>query len=658
MSKDEKTISLSMEEIELQKQKDRAERDARRTQRRLEMEEALKKQQEEESKIADEEIQAYDNFMKILGEEDVTEAFTRQKPNLEDFKRDALGRELSYDRSLVRKPTDVPLALTEEHVQEINYCFQHPIYMIKNYIKIINQDRGLMNFVVYPFQAEFIKECFKNKRMISCWSRQSGKTTTASAFMLLFTIFNQDKTVAIVANKQATSKEILDRIKLMYDYLPMWLKPGVVEWNKGSIKFDNGCKIVAAATSSDSIRGQAISLLYLDEFAFIPKNLVNEFIESTFPVISSSKLARIIITSTPNGKNHFYRFYEEARLGKSTFNCSRINWNDVPGRDDKWREDQIKELGSIEKFNQEYGAEFADATNMVFKSETLKHIEKVHVEDPLYSNVKRIEGLFIFERPIKGSKYLIVADVAGGKNRDASTFIVIDITTNHYNIVATYQSDEISTHDYPNVIYNLALYYYEAFILIENNNMGDGVANDLWFHLEYTNIFSADFTKENKTLKKNYHEIGIRTNKKNKKAGVQYLRHMLDTFQITIPDIRIIEELYTFIRNPNGTYSASTGNHDDFVMNMVLFAYLVKTRESFDILRASYIDFGESEEDIRDTVFYVEGSKEMSHIDKAVLDADEFTMNILFEDKSTDFESKTKKYKLQKAIHRHLIKPK
>ena len=484
----------------------------------------------------------------------------------------------------------------------------------------------------------------------------SHNTTTASAFMLLFTLFNKDKTVAIVANKQATSKEILDRIKLMYDYLPMWLKPGILEWNKGSIKFDNGCKIIAAATSSDSIRGQAISLLYLDEFAFIPKNLVNEFIESTFPVISSSKLARIIITSTPNGKNHFYRFYEEARLGKSTFKSSRINWNDVPGRDAQWRIDQIKELGSVEKFNQEYGAEFADATNMVFKSETLKHIETVHIEDPLYTDVKKLEGLCVFERPIKGSKYAVIADVGGGKGRDASTFMVIDITTNHFNIVATYQSDEISTHDYPNVIYNLALYYYEAFIVIENNGLGDGVANDLWFNFEYTNIYSADFTKENKTKKTSYTEIGIKTNKKNKKAGVQYLRHMLDTYQIIIPDLRIVEELYTFIQNPNGTYSASTGNHDDFVMNLVLFAYLVKTKESFEMLRASYTDFGDDNSTAMDNVLYVEGSKHMYHIDQANLDADEFIMNILFGDKSTDFESQTQSKNMKRSITNRFFK--
>jgi hypothetical protein len=325
--------------------------------------------------------------------------------------------------------------------------------------------------------------------------------------------------------------------------------------------------------------------LYLDEFAFIPKNFINEFIESTFPVISASKLARIIITSTPNGKNHFYKFYEEAEKGKSDFKHSHIKWSDMPGRDEAWRQARIKELGSIEKFNQEYGAEFADASNMAFKPDTIRHIEQVQVEDCLFEHVKTAEGLKIFQRPIKNRKYLISCDVAGGAGRDSSTMVVIDITTETFNIVSTYQSDEISTQDYPAVIYNLALYYNNAFILIENNGMGDGVANELWYNLEYNNIYSADFTKEFR-FKKVYHkEIGIKTNKKNKKAGVLFLSSMLDKFQIIIPDIRIVDELYTFCKNDNGSYSASSGNHDDFVMNLVLFAYVYKDKDRFEVLK-------------------------------------------------------------------------
>jgi hypothetical protein len=388
--------------------------------------------------------------------------------------------------------------------------------------------------------------------------------------------------------------------------------------------------------------------LYLDEFAFIPKNLVNEFIESTFPVISSSKLARIIITSTPNGKNHFYKFYEEARLGKSSFVHSHIKWSDMPGRDEKWRAERIKELGSIEKFNQEYGAEFANASNMAFKTDTINHIEKLQVVDPLIDNVKRAEGLRIFQRPIKGRKYLISSDVAGGKNRDYSTMVVIDITTDDFNIVATYRSDEIHTSDYPAMIYNIALYYYGAYIIIENNGLGDGVANDLWHNYEYTNIFSADFTKEQRYKKGFYKDIGIKTNKKNKKAGVLFLSSMLDKYQINIPDIQIVDELYTFIKNDNDTYSASTGNHDDFVMNLVLFAYLAKTRESFELIRSTFdVEDDESDDGAINNVLYVEGGKG-TYRDKDALfrEADEKLYNILLKDSSTDFESKNKKNSL------------
>jgi len=475
----------------------------------------------------------------------------------------------------------------------------------------------------------------------------SHNTTTSASFMLFYILFNKQKTVAIVANKQATAKEILDRIKLMYDYLPMWMKPGIVEWNKASVKFDNGCKIMAAATSSDSIRGQSISLLYLDEFAFIQKNLINEFIESTFPVISSSKLARIIITSTPNGKNHFYKFYQDAVHKKSSFIPSRIRWDDVPGRDDEWREERIKELGSIEKFNQEYGAEFAEASNMAFNAETIRHIEKIQVKDPLYKKVKIVTGLRVFERPNNRSKYLISCDVAGGRGRDSSTMIVFDITKdNVYNIVATYQNDEIQTIDYPEMIYKIALYYNEAYVIIENNSLGDGVANDLWYDYEYTNIYSTDFTRENKTKKTAYHEIGIKTNRKNKRAGVLYLSSMLDRFKIYIPDVRVIDELYTFVKNENDTYSASQSNHDDFVMNLVLFAYLVKTRESFDLLRASYKDFDNGDDDLPlDGVAYIEGGVFRSNKQQAIRDSDDELLNMLMGDVSTNFNRD--KYKNQ-----------
>lgn len=602
--------------------------------RTLEISEKIRILQIEEAK-KEEEIDAVDAFMDLLASEDIDVAFTREKPDLEDFVTDSNGNELIYERNITRKPANVKLPLTKEHVEEMNYCFQHPIYTIKNYAKIVSQDRGIIDFKLYPYQCEFIQTCFSSKRVISKFPRQSGKTTTSAAFMLIFSMFNENKTIAIVANKQSTATEILDRIKLMYEFLPMWLKGGIIEWNKTSIKFENGCKIMASSTSSSSIRGQSISLLYLDEFAFIQKNLVNEFIESTFPVISSSRLARIIITSTPNGKNHFYQFYQDALNGNSDFTPLSIEWNEVPGRDEEWRIKMIKELGSVEKFNQEYGGNFASDSSMAFSSETVKFIERNHVKDHILDEVegvKRLDGLKVFTTPVRGRKYLICVDVAGGKNKDYSTMVVIDITNdNSFEIVCTYRNNKITPIEYPKVIYEVALYYYEAYLLIENNAMGAGVLNDIWNDIEYTNVYSSDFTRTNRTLKKAYHELGINTNKKTKLSGVLFLSAMLDKYQIIIPDIMLIDELYTFIKNVNGTYSASDGNHDDLVMPLVFFAYLVKTRDSFDLLKASYVDLEDEDSIARmdDNVFYIEGGRTSSNKEKAEEDVDKLVYDML-----------------------------
>jgi len=403
---------LTVKELELIRQENKEERlrikKAKAIRIKKEVEDQIKVLKEDEDQRA-EEIATHEKFMEMLSNESIVKSFTRKKPNLPEINVDANGREISYEKNVMRKGKNVKMTLSKEHVEELNYCFQHPIYTIRNYVKIVNEDLGLIDFKLYQYQAEFIQNCFGNKRVIASFPRQSGKTTTSASFMLMFAVYNKRKTIAIVANKKATSKEILFRIGLMYDYLPMWMKPGIEEWNKESIIFSNGCRIIAAATSSDSIRGQSISLLYLDEFAFIQKNMVNQFIESTFPVISSSKLARIIITSTPNGKNHFYKFFMDAKHHKSAFVSMGIKWNEVPGRNEKWKKEMISELGSIEKFNQEYGAEFIEASNLAFSADTLRHIDRVQTTESLLANVKVVDGLKIYERPIKGQKYLIIA---------------------------------------------------------------------------------------------------------------------------------------------------------------------------------------------------------------------------------------------------------
>lgn len=486
----------------------------------------------------------------------------------------------------------------------------------------------------------------------------SHNTTTTASFLLIYSIFNENKHVAIVANKQQTSREILDRIKLMYDYLPMWLKPGIKEWNKNSIIFENGCRIVAYATSSSSIRGQAVSVLYIDEFAFIPHNLVEEFIESTFPAISASKTSRIIITSTPKGKNHFYMFYRNAELGKSDFVTDTIEWDDVPGRDLGWREKQIAELGSEEKFEQEYNAQFIDASNLLISSSILQFIEKTYIKQPITREIydektktwlgssvvtddvtisvknSYYRGFRIWELPDPKKIYLIVADVSEGKELDYSAFIVVDISGEIFKIVATYQNNTVSTIEYPAVLYSTAKYFNNAYILVENNSVGHSVTNDLWYEYEYEYLVNLDLEGEKKNKKKKYFELGVKTTKKVKKQGALHMKYLIENLKIEFYDERILEELYSFIKKPNGSFVADEGCHDDFAMCILLFAYLFKVNYYFEGIKKekhipdlnSPLDTDEEKEDENSLsgFAYIEGnSKSQINLKKSKMDESE-----------------------------------
>lgn len=423
----------------------------------------------------------------------------------------------------------------------------------------------------------------------------SHNTTSSAAFILFFILFNKNKEVAILANKQPTTKEILDRIKNMYRHLPIWLKPGVKEWNKHSVEFENGCKIIAASTSSSSISGKSISLLYIDEFALIAKNVIEDFIDSTFPVIAAAKTSRILISSTPKGKNHFYRFFMDAKhkeKTKSPFIAKEIAWDAPPGRDLKWREEKIRELGSVEKFNQEYGGDFLDTCDMLINGNALEHIERTYRMPPLdikiNMNGQSIKGLKIYEKPVpklptqKEHVYVLCADVAEGKEQDSSAISIIDVTTAPFKQVASFKNNEINLIEFPYVIYQLAVYYNYAYVVVENNSVGSGVVKDLWFELEYPNMVNLNFVNETKLKHMKYWELGVKTTKKSKKQGALHMKYLIENYKLIIHDAETIDELYHFVQHYiKGTYSAEEGYHDDLVMTLILFSYMAKTQMYF-----------------------------------------------------------------------------
>jgi hypothetical protein len=407
-------------------------------------------------------------------------------------------------------------------------------------------------------------------------SRQAGKTTTAVCLILHYILFNDHKLVALLANKGDAAREILDRIKTAYEALPKWLQQGVIEWNKGSVEFENGSKIIAAATSSSAIRGKSVSFLYIDETAFVEN--WDQFFASVFPTISSGTTTKILLTSTPNGLNHFYKTCEGAKAGKNGYEFVQVMWTDVPGRDDKWREETLAAMDfDTEKFAQEMECEFLGSSGTLIAGWKLKQL--VYKE-----SIKEVGGIVVYEEPKPEGNYVIVVDVSRGKGLDYSAFQVIDISQMPYVQVGTYRNNMITPVDYAAAVHAAAKYYNDANILVEVNDIGEQVAQIIFEEYEYENMLLTENNgREGKRLLSGVAgfngkaDKGIRTTKSVKSIGCSMIKLLVEQNQLIINDFETIREMSTF--SQKGTsYEAEPGNHDDLMMCLVLFGWLSNQR--------------------------------------------------------------------------------
>lgn len=516
-----------------------------------------------------------EEYFQLVSQENPEISLKRIRPDLNDFTHDAAEQEIAFRQDTNIKPAKTALHLSQAHIDEIAFCAYNPIYMAMNYSKIVHQDYGIIPFEMWPYQQKVAKSFFGEKRALLCWPRQAGKTITVAYMLLYYCIFNKMKNVAIVANKRSTAVEILDRIKLVYLNLPMWLKPGVVKWGEGQIVFENGCKIFAAATTSASIRSHSISVLYIDECSFIHKKLWASFAKSTFPVVSSSKLAKIIISTTPNGKDHFYKMWEAAVKKRSSYVPIRVRWWEVPGRDEKWRERTIMDefSGDVEAFLQEYDTKFSDSSKAYVGTKAFERLSATVVE-PLRTFEK--ESMRIFEEPIPGVTYLMFCDIGHGTGKDSTTAIVFSLESNPLRIVAAFKSNTTHLIDVPHVFVELAKAYNNATVAVENNDMGGAVANDMWYKLNYTYMLNMDIERPDRR----YTEIGLRTTGKSKKIGEQYLKFLLENDKLVIRDYRIMEEISNLSYNDkNGAFEAEDVTiNDDFYAALRMFAYFLRTQ--------------------------------------------------------------------------------
>jgi len=468
------------------------------------------------------------------------------------------------------KKANVQQSWTKKQLQEYTLCMEDPIYFIQNYVKIISLDEGLVPFDMYSFQKEMVGTFHSNRFTICKLPRQSGKSTVMVSYLLHYALFNPSVNIAILANKAATARDLLSRLQLAYEHLPKWLQQGVMSWNKGSLELENGSKILASSTSASAVRGGSYNIIFLDEFAYVPSNVAEQFFSSVYPTISSGKTTKVMIVSTPHGMNMFYKIWTDAEEKRNTYVPIEVHWSEIPGRDEKWKKETISNT-SEQQFNTEFECEFLGSINTLI---TAKKLRTIPYREPKQSNA----GLDVHISPQEGHTYVITADVARGTQNDYSAFIVVDVTEMPYRVVSKYRDNEIKPLLFPAKIYEVARAYNQAFVLVEVNDIGEQVANTLQFDLEYDNLIMASMRgRSGQVLGGGFSggkaQLGVRTTKAVKRIGCSNLKQLIEDDKLIVEDLDIISELSTFIVK-GSSYEADDGCNDDLVACLFIFAWV------------------------------------------------------------------------------------
>ena len=517
------------------------------------------------------------------------------------------------------KKANTQIQFSQENILEFVKCKEDPVYFARKYIQIVSLDKGLVPFRLYDFQEKLVRNFHESRFNICKMPRQTGKSTTVVSYLLHYAVFNDNVNIAILANKASTARDLLGRLQLAYENLPKWMQQGIIAWNKGSLELENGSKISANSTSSSAVRGGSYNVIFLDEFAFIPNHIADDFFASVYPTISSGQSTKVIIVSTPRGMNHFYRMWHDAERGKNEYVPTEVHWSEVPGRDEAWKEQTIANT-SEQQFKVEFECEFLGSVNTLINPAKLKNLV---YENPITRNA----GLDIHEKPIKNHQYLITVDVARGMGNDYSAFIVFDITNFPYNIVAKYRNNEIKPMLFPSIIHDVAKGYNGAFILVEVNDIGDQVASIIHYDLEYDNLLMASMRgRAGQVVGTGFSgkktQLGVRTTAAVKKLGCSNLKTLLEDDKIMVKDYEIISELTTFSQKHN-SFEAEEGCNDDLAMCLVIFAWLVaqdyfKELTDNDIRKRLYEEQrNQIEQDMAPFGFIQDGLDETSFVDSS-----------------------------------------
>jgi hypothetical protein len=502
----------------------------------------------------------------------------------------------TYNGNILIKKAYVKSELTYEHMIEQIRCSQDPIYFIENYCRIVSLDDGIIPFKLFDYQKEMIEMYKEHRFNLTLTARQMGKTAAMAAFILWFAIFHEVKTIAVLANKGDQAQEIMDRIRMAFEYLPFFLQHGVKVYNKRRIEFDNGSIIFSAATSASGIRGRSVDLCYIDEAAFIENDLT--FYESTYPVITSGKDSRVIMTTTPRGaRGMFYMLWRDSMSGRNYYKRTEVIWDRHPKRDEKWKEETVANIG-YSRFAQEFACKFQGSSGTLIPTEILERMQWLNpvVEDEYFKVYLQYNHVYVQEQDpedpdgfvmVPGPsetprRYIAIADPAAGLGQDYSVCTVLDVTEYPYRIVAKYRNNDISPLLFPHTILNICMTYGNCPVLVEaNNDVGGQVTYILYYELEYENMILTSNSERaigglREGGKGNQALPGVRTTKKVKAIGCSNLKTLLENEYLVIEDQETIEELGTFI-SVGSSYEADEECHDDTVMPLVLFSWFIKS---------------------------------------------------------------------------------
>jgi hypothetical protein len=515
------------------------------------------------------------------------------------------------------KKANTSIEFTQDQILEFMKCKEDPVYFAKNYIKIVTLDHGLQPFKMYPFQEKLIENFHENRFNICKMPRQTGKSTTCVSYLLHYAVFNDNVNIAILANKASTARDLLSRLQLAYENLPKWMQQGILSWNKGSLELENGSKILAASTSASAVRGGSYNVIFLDEFAFIPNHIADQFFASVYPTISSGKSTKVIIVSTPHGMNHFYRMWHDAERRKNEYVPTDVHWSEVPGRDEVWKAQTIANT-SEQQFKVEFECEFLGSVDTLIAPSKLRTLVYDHPKT-------RSAGLDVYLDPIEEHDYLMTVDVARGVGIDYSAFTVVDITQFPHRVVAKYRNNEIKPMLFPSIIVDIARNYNDAFILCEVNDVGDQVASIVHYDLEYNNLLmcsmrgrAGQIVGQGFSGKKT--QLGVKMSKAVKKIGCLNLKTMVEEDKLIFNDYEIMSELTTFIQK-NNSFEAEDGCNDDLAMCLVIYAWLVaqdyfKELTDQDVRKRLYEEQkNQIEQDMAPFGFIVDGTDETSFVD-------------------------------------------